>query len=350
MVASTAGSSNLASTVAERAHVAAVEIDETTHNREAKAEARSLDRELRRTSERMRTLVRDERFRIMPAVERATINDVSDTALWIAAYRARETESTRPLFRDPLAARLAGDKGRALAKRMPGAEQFFWMTVVRTVVIDELLLEAIARGAGTVLNLGAGLDTRPYRLKLPAGVRWIEADMPGIIARKEQLLRDERPHCELVRRAVDLSDAPARRALLDEASSGGDVVVLTEGVLGYLSEPEVSDLARDVHAQARLRTWIADSSARFLNRIVRARVQRRELEKAPIRFEPDDWEAYFRDRGFRLGEMRYLPIEGERLGRPLPLPIWFRPVHAVLPRRARRAIRQMFGYGRLERM
>lgn len=75
------------------------------------------------------------------------IADVSDTALWIAAYRARETER---------AGRLAGDRGRELARKMTGAEQFEWMTVVRTVVIDRYLQEAIARGVDTVVNLGAG--------------------------------------------------------------------------------------------------------------------------------------------------------------------------------------------------
>ena len=217
------------------------------------------------------------------------------------------------------------------------------------MVIDELLLEAVARGAATVLNLGAGLDTRPYRLSVPPTLRWIEADMPRIVRLKEERLRGERPHCTLLRRGVDLGDARARRALLDEVVDGRDVVVLTEGVLGYLSEAEVSELASDLHARPSLRTWIADYSAPFLNRVVRARVQRQALRNAPLRFRPGDWEAFFRRHGFRLAEMRYLPIEGERLGRRMPLPIWFRPVHALLPRRAREAIRRMIGFGRLER-
>ena len=58
---------------------------------------------------------------------------------------------------------------------MTGAEQFEWMTVVRTVVIDRYLQEAIARGVDTVVNLGAGLDTRPYRMTLPASLSWVEA-------------------------------------------------------------------------------------------------------------------------------------------------------------------------------
>ena len=286
----------------------------------------------------------------MPRAEsEAAIDDVADTALWIAAYRARETARADALFRDPLAARLAGPKGARLAATMTSAEQFYWMTAVRTVVIDELLLEAVARGAGMVLNLGAGLDTRPYRLALPATLRWLEVDAPKIVAHKDELLRAERPQCELERVTADLGDDGARRALFARLGEAGqDVVVLTEGVLGYLTENEVAALADDLRGHSRFRTWIADHSARFLTRTVRARVQRSHLKNAQLRFQPENWEQFFRAHGWRAAETRYLPIEGERLGRPVPLPWWFAPVHALLPRRAREAIRHMLGYTRLE--
>jgi methyltransferase (TIGR00027 family) len=286
----------------------------------------------------------------MPRAEgEAAIEDVADTALWIAAYRARETARADALFRDPLAARLAGPKGARVAATMTSAEQFYWMTTIRTVVIDELVTEAVARGAGMVLNLGAGLDTRPYRLALPSTLRWIEVDAPKIVARKDELLHDERPKCELERVTADLSDAVARRALFARLGEGDqDVVVLTEGVLGYLTESEVAALADDLRAHSRFRAWIVDRSARFLTRTVRARVQRSHLKNAQIRFQPEDWEEFFRAHGWRAAETRYLPIEGERLGRPFPRPWWFVPVHAVLPHRAREAVRRMMGYVRLE--
>jgi O-methyltransferase involved in polyketide biosynthesis len=148
---------------------------------------------------------------------------------------------------------------------------------------------------------------------------------------------------------VDLSDAVARRTLFARLGEvGQEVVVLTEGVLGYLPENEVAALADDLRSQRRFRTWIADHSARFFSRTVRARVQRSHLKNAPIRFQPENWQEFFHAHGWRVAEMRYLPIEGERLGRPLALPWWFVPVHAVLPRRAREAIRRMIGYARLE--
>jgi O-methyltransferase involved in polyketide biosynthesis len=42
-----------------------------------------------------------------------------------------------------------------------------------------------------VINLAAGLDARPYRLQLPAGLTWVEVDVEDLIAQKEELLKDE---------------------------------------------------------------------------------------------------------------------------------------------------------------
>ena len=160
------------------------------------------------------------------------IEDVADTALWIAAYRAKETERPGGLFKDPLAGRLAGDRGRTLAKKMTGAEQFEWMTVVRTVVIDGYLQEAIASGVGTVVNLGAGLDTRPYRMALPPTLSWVEVDMPKIVTLKDERLKDEKPVCKLTRIACDLADDAARRDVFARNAAGAkDSIVLTEALL-----------------------------------------------------------------------------------------------------------------------
>lgn len=56
-----------------------------------------------------------------------------------------------------------------------------WVLTIRTVAIDRLIVMAIENGVDTVINLGAGLDTRPYRMKLPSLLRWIEVDFPHMI-------------------------------------------------------------------------------------------------------------------------------------------------------------------------
>ena len=47
------------------------------------------------------------------------IRDISDTARWMAVYRARESERPDAVFTDPFARRLAGERGEQIANAMP---------------------------------------------------------------------------------------------------------------------------------------------------------------------------------------------------------------------------------------
>src|SRR5215467_13602968 len=109
------------------------------------------------------------------------IRNISDTARWVAVYRARESERRDAVFRDPFARVLAGARGEQIAKAMPDAEKNAWSFVARTYAIDRMIAAEVARGADVVLNLAAGLDARPYRMELPASLRWIEVDLPDIL-------------------------------------------------------------------------------------------------------------------------------------------------------------------------
>src|SRR5437868_5546850 len=116
------------------------------------------------------------------------ISNVSDTARWVAVYRAWESARPDALFKDPLADRLAGERGRAIAAAAPRQTRSGWPIIARTKLIDDLVATSIREGCDRVLNLAAGLDTRPYRLELPATIEWIEADLPAMIDEKERLL------------------------------------------------------------------------------------------------------------------------------------------------------------------
>lgn len=77
---------------------------------------------------------------------------------------------------------------------------------MRARVFDERSLETLATGEiTTVLNLAAALDTRPYRLELPASLRFVEADLPALLAKKSELLAQEQPRCALERKRPSLS-------------------------------------------------------------------------------------------------------------------------------------------------
>src|SRR5262245_36123972 len=114
---------------------------------------------------------------------------IAETAHWIAAFRAMETERPDALFRDPFAARLAGSRGHDIAAAMtPDMARMSWPPVMRTKLIDSLIEQSLTEGCDRVLNLAAGLDTRPYRLTLPNTLVWIEADLPEIMNEKEGVL------------------------------------------------------------------------------------------------------------------------------------------------------------------
>src|SRR3974390_1902788 len=107
------------------------------------------------------------------------ITHVSDTALMVAAARAVEFESEDAFVRDPFAARLAGERGMAMLGALLYPEIMRFGIAARSRFLDELLLEALAaQPIATVLSVGCGLDTRPWRLDLPDQLRWIEIDFP----------------------------------------------------------------------------------------------------------------------------------------------------------------------------
>src|SRR5271165_5634765 len=110
------------------------------------------------------------------------ITHVSDTALMVAACRALESEAPDGFVHDPFAARLAGERGMAIFQKLPYPDLFRFGVGMRSHFMDELLLEALASQAiATVLSVGCGLDTRPWRLELPSDLRWIEVDFADML-------------------------------------------------------------------------------------------------------------------------------------------------------------------------
>src|SRR6267378_7160922 len=186
------------------------------------------------------------------------ISNVSDTARWVAMYRAMESERRDALFRDPYARRLAGPTGEQILAAMPQGRRWAWPMIVRTAVMDEIVMRLVkAEGVDTVLNLAAGLDARPYRLDLPPELRWIDVDLEGILGYKEAALAGERPRCGVEFVRADLTDRAARRSLFQRVGAQAKrALVIAEGLLVYLKPDDVTSLAQDLSAQVAFRWWL----------------------------------------------------------------------------------------------
>src|SRR5437870_5440270 len=202
-------------------------------------------------------------------------------------------ESERPdaLFRDPYARRLAGARGAQILAALPRGHTWAWPMIVRTAVMDELILRAIERdGVDTVLNLAAGLDTRPYRLPLARSLRWVEVDFPDVIAYKQEQLAGERPACTLEQVGADLTDVPRRRALFGQiAVAARRVLVVSEGLLVYLTREQVGALADNLAAHPAIRWWLIDLASPGLLRMMEKNWGRAVAAgNAPFQFAPPE--------------------------------------------------------------
>jgi methyltransferase (TIGR00027 family) len=199
----------------------------------------------------------------MPSPD-SQITHVSDTALMVAACRALESELPDAFVRDPFAARLAGERGIAILNSAPYPGMMRFGVAVRSRFIDELLLEALAADCiATVLSIGCGLDTRPWRLDLSPGLRWIEVDFADMLDYKESVMSAESPRCRRERLVADVND-PAQRRTIYAAVGSAPALMITEGLLMYLPAATVDALAAEAGGQSGVSHWISDNATTAL--------------------------------------------------------------------------------------
>jgi len=246
------------------------------------------------------------------------ISSVSDTARWVAMYRAMESERPDALFHDPYARRLAGPAGEQILASMPQGRRWAWPMVVRTAVMDEIITRVVTQDlVDTVLNLAAGLDARPYRLDLPAQLRWIDVDLEGILSYKEAALAGERPRCRVEFVRADLTDPATRRSLFQRVGAQATrALVITEGLLVYLKPEDVAALAKDLAAQPAFRWWLIDLGSPALQQFL-SRMWGNHLRagNAPMLFFPAEGTAFFAPAGWDEAEYRPMFDEALRLRR-----------------------------------
>jgi methyltransferase (TIGR00027 family) len=237
------------------------------------------------------------------------------TAHWIAAARARESARPDALFRDPFAAALAGSRGEAVlaaSESASGGENAF--LPVRTRFFDDLLC-AEADWVEQVVLLGAGLDTRAFRLPPLARVRWFEIDAAELLAEKEAALAalgaGGHPRRAVV--AADLAGDWAGALLAAGFAVGPSTAWIAEGLLFYLGSEEVGRLltrARDLSGAGSLFAADASGSGLLALPMMAPALRARTARGLPPPFTTDDPRALSRGRAGRRSSWR--TSEGSR--------------------------------------
>ncbi len=281
------------------------------------------------------------------------LESVSDTALLVAHHRAMESARPDALFHDPYAQRLAGERGEEIARRLRWGKRMAWSTITRTVLIDEVVTRLVAEGVDTVLNLAAGLDSRPYRLPLPPSLRWVEMDLPAMTSAKTELMKDEKPCCQLERVSADLaSPAERARALADQSVKMRKALVISEGLLIYLNDAIVGELARALHETPPIQFWLCDiATPLIVKRMQRWWGKHMKAANTQMQFAPPNGTKFFEPIGWREREFHVLFDNSIRIDRPMPLAWIYNVQLKLFPKYTQKqAVKWRAGVALLERI
>lgn len=216
---------------------------------------------------------------------------VAMTAIGVALIRARESERADRLYDDPLARVFVDAARAAFAETESGARRWAGMESLAGAfqegrslsvrVVDDQIAAGIESGCRQVVLIGAGLDTRPYRMRLAADIRWYEVDLPELFAFKEPLLAavDATPRCARRVIARDLRGDWASALGGQDFRRDAPTLWVDEGVLVYLDRADAQRVAATVtelsapgsrFGVGRFQTAAADPHYRELRRLVRA--------------------------------------------------------------------------------
>lgn len=162
------------------------------------------------------------------------MNPVSNTAYYCCGIRMLDANMTPSVCNDQYATRFMDERGLKIFEPFKSEKMPNMSNITRCRLIDDYVADELGRNPQlTVITIGAGFDTRPYRLK---GGHWLEVDEPQIIDYKNEKLPVEECQNVLERVAIDFANGSLVDTLA-AASTTEHTVIVIEGVFMYL-EPE----------------------------------------------------------------------------------------------------------------
>jgi methyltransferase (TIGR00027 family) len=173
--------------------------------------------------------------------ENVRLTQEKETLLITLYCRAMESKSTDPILRDAPAEAIL-DKIDYDFSKLEISRNAQLTTAIRAKQLDLWAQAFIAANPNaTVLHLGCGLDSRPYRLTLPAGVRWYDVDYPEVIELRRRLYPEQSGY-------QMISTSVTEPGWLEAIPADNPALIIAEGLTMYLSEKDVKTLFQRIVA------------------------------------------------------------------------------------------------------
>lgn len=233
-------------------------------------------------------------------------NPISRTAYYTLGVRAADAASAKPILGDTFAQHFMNEDAKAVWEEFKSFTPPNASNAARHVMIDEHLRRALATDPqATIVIIGAGFDTRAFRLR---GGQWFEIDEPEILTYKESRLPAATAPNPLRRTAIDFAREPLADKLA-AITAPSSVHIVIEGVLMYLSREQRLSLLKTISARFPHHTIYCDlMSKRFFDKYSRELHEKivgmgatfTDMEDAPARL--------FTDNGYTMVDSASTPL------------------------------------------
>ena len=229
---------------------------------------------------------------------------ISKTAFYCCGVRMQDAEREQPVCGDTYARAFMNEQGLQILEMFKDETRPNTSNVGRHRIIDDLLRQELAANPNlTVVIIGAGFDTRAFRLD---GGTWVELDEPQVITYKEERLPASSSDNELHRIPIDFANDSLEQKLASFA--GRDpVTVVIEGVLMYLEEAAIDQLLQTLRRLFPQHRLICDLMTRaFFENAASTIHEKLTGMGATFKFAVDNPEEVFTRNGYR--QVETIPI------------------------------------------
>jgi methyltransferase (TIGR00027 family) len=243
---------------------------------------------------------------------------ISNTAFYCCGVRMQDAQNPHPVCGDTFARIFMDERGLQLFESFKAEKKANASNLARARIIDDHLRRALAAHPDLlVVTVGAGFDTRPFRL---TGGHWLELDEPQVIAYKNQRLPAADSPNPLQRIAIDFANETLAEKLAPYARRR-PVICVVEGVLLYLDQPARQRLANSLRGVFPAHTLICDLMTRkFLHSYARS-VQQRIAGLGASLTATDQPERLFTAAGYRVADVTSISRNAIEFGL-LKVPRW----------------------------
>jgi len=221
-------------------------------------------------------------------------------AFYGCGIRAEDARSARPLCGDIYAEDFMTGQGWEILSRFHGHgdDRTKAVNVVRSRIFqDEIARRLKADKDLQIVSIGAGFDSRPYRL---AGGRWVDIDEPALVAHKNACVPTETCGNPLRRLPAHFAEGELPAAL-SQCNRGANTLVVLEGMLMYLDKARVEELIHQLQEAFPVHTLICELLDRtFVDKWMNKSTRQQTMALgSSFTLLEDDPERLFLDSGYR---------------------------------------------------